>query len=213
MAAELSPASRPSLSIRNVPQWTIYAIGFLPAAWYFSLGAIDELGADPLKAVENALGLWALRFLILGLAITPLRRAFGVNLLRYRRTVGLLAFYYAALHLVVYLVLDQGLDFEAVWRDVLKRPYITAGMLSFSLLVPLAITSSNAMIRRLGPDAWARLDRLVYIIVLAAIVHFILLVKTWRTETLIYAALIVVLLAYRALKKVSSGKTRRKAAA
>lgn len=202
MAADSSALSRwlSGFSISRIPKWAIYAAGFVPAAWYFTLGFTDQLGADPLKVLERALGLWALRFLVAGLAITPLRQSFGINLLRYRRAIGLLAFYYATLHLVTYVVLDQGLDFGAVWADILKRPYITVGMLSFSLLVPLAITSNNAMIQRLGGQAWTKLHRLVYVAVLAAAIHFVMVVKAWPSEPLIYATLVVFLLAYRLVR-------------
>ena len=176
---------------------TIYIAGMLPAIWYFSLGIADKLGADPQNALERALGLWALRFLILCLAITPLRRLGGPNLIRYRRAVGLLAFYYAALHLTVYMVLDQGLDLAAIWADIVKRPFITVGMVAFSILVPLAITSNTPMIRRLGGRAWQRLHRLVYVAAVAAAVHFIMLVKAWPPEPLIYAALVAILLVFR----------------
>jgi len=189
--------SRSGLSIPQIPKCIVYAAGFIPAVWYFTLGFTDQLGADPLKVLERALGLWALRFLVAGLTITPLRQLFGVNLLRYRRAIGLLAFYYAALHLLTYIVLDQGLDFGAVWDDVLKRPYITIGMLSFSLLVPLAITSNNFMVRCLGGQLWTKLHRLVYVAAAAAAVHFIMVVKAWPPEPLIYASLIASLLVYR----------------
>ncbi len=155
--------------------------------WYFYLGLTDQLGADPQNTLERALGLWALRFLILALAITPLRRLGGPSLIRYRRAIGLLAFYYAALHLTVYMVLDQGLDFAAIWADIVKRPYITVGMLAFTLLVPLAVTSNSAMIRRLGGAAWQRLHRLVYVAAAAAAIHFLMLVKSWTFEPLFYA--------------------------
>lgn len=199
MAADFSAIFRlrSVFSVYRIPKRAIYVAGFIPAVWYFTLGFTDQLGADPLKVLERALGLWALRFLVVGLAITPLRQSFGINLLRYRRAIGLLAFYYAALHLVTYVVLDQGLDFEAVWADILKRPYITVGMLSLSLLVPLAITSNNAMVRRLGGQAWTKLHRLVYVAVAAAAVHFVMVVKAWPPEPLIYATLVVFLLAYR----------------
>lgn len=205
MAADSSAISRSrsGLSVSQIPKWAVYAAGFVPAAWYFTLGVTDQLGADPLKVLERALGLWALRFLVVGLAITPLRQSFGVNLLRYRRALGLLAFYYAALHLVTYVVLDQGLDFDAVWADILKRPYITVGMLSFSLLAPLAITSNNAMVRRLGGQAWSRLHRLVYVAAPAAAVHFVMVVKAWPPEPLVYLALIMLLLMYRVVRQLS----------
>lgn len=176
----------------------IYCAGMVPAVWTFYLGLTDQLGADPQNTLERTLGLWALRFLIVALAITPLRRLGGPSLIRYRRAIGLLGFYYACLHLTVYLVLDQGLDVAAIWADIVKRPYITVGMLAFAILVPLAATSSNAMIRRLGARSWQRLHRLVYVATAAAAVHFVMLVKSWWTpEPAIYAGLVVGLLLIR----------------
>ena len=139
----------------------------------------------------------SLRFLILSLAVTPLRRLGGPNLIRYRRTLGLLAFYYASLHLTVYLLLDQGLDLAAIWADIVKRPYITVGMFAFVVLVPLAVTSNNAMIRRLGGAAWQRLHRLVYVAAAAAAIHFVMVVKAWPPEPLIYAGIVATLLLFR----------------
>jgi sulfoxide reductase heme-binding subunit YedZ len=175
----------------------IYILGMMPAVSTFYLGLTDQLGADPQKTLERTLGLWALRFLIAALAITPLRRLGGPSLIRYRRAIGLLGFYYAALHLTVYLVLDQGLDLAAIWADIVKRPYITIGMLAFIILVPLAVTSNAPMIRRLGAAAWQRLHRLVYVATAAAAIHFLLLVKTWPGEPILYAGLIVALLLVR----------------
>jgi methionine sulfoxide reductase heme-binding subunit len=192
---------RRSLTIPRIPLWLIYVIGIVPAVWYIYLGAIDELGADPMKTLERTLGLWALRFLIICLAITPIRQSLGLNLLRYRRQVGLLAFYYALLHLTTYMVLDQGLDLRAIWADIVKRPYITIGMAAFALLVPLALTSNNASIRKLGGEAWARLHKLVYLAIGLAAVHFIMVVKAWPIEPQIYAAMVALLIGYRALKK------------
>jgi sulfoxide reductase heme-binding subunit YedZ len=186
----------------------IYVIGMVPAAWAFYRGITDQLGADPLNTLERLLGLWALRFLVACLAITPLRRLGGPNLLRYRRAIGLLAFYYAALHLTVYVVLDQGLDFAAVWADIIKRPYITVGMIAFAILVPLAITSNNAMIRWLGGAAWARLHRWVYVAAVAGAIHFVMLVKAWPPEPLVYAALVSILLSYRAVAYLSKQRAR-----
>ena len=183
---------------RIVPIWLVYAVGFVPAIAYFCLGVADRLGADPLKVLEKALGLWALRFLIATLIVTPLREMLGLNLMRFRRALGLLAFYYAALHLTTYLVLDQGLDWGAIWADIVKRPYITVGMLAFTILVPLAATSNNAMIRRLGARAWQRLHKLVYVATAAAAIHFVMLVKSWWTpEPAIYATLVTALLLMR----------------
>lgn len=174
----------------------IYIVGMVPAILYFYWGVSDQLGADPQKALERALGLWALRFLIASLAITPLRHLGGPNLIRYRRAIGLLAFYYAALHLTVYMVLDQGLDVPAIVADIVKRPYITIGMLAFIILVPIAATSNGPMIRRLGAR-WQRLHRFVYLAAAAAALHFIMLEKVWPLEPLIYAALVAALLLFR----------------
>lgn len=190
----------------------IYVVGLSPALWTFYLGVVDQLGADPQKTLERTLGLWALRFLIACLAITPLRRLGGPNLVRYRRALGLLAFYYAALHLTVYMVLDQGLDLAAIWADILKRPYITVGMLAFAILVPLAATSNAPMIRRLAGGAWQRLHRLVYVAAVAAALHFIMLVKAWPAEPLIYAAIVAALLLFRLVARHHKRATRPAAA-
>jgi methionine sulfoxide reductase heme-binding subunit len=191
---------------------SLYIVGLMPAVWTFCLGLMDELGADPQNVLERTLGLWALRFLILTLAITPLRRLGGPNWIRYRRTLGLLAFYYAVMHLTVYLVLDQGLDFAAIWADIVKRPYITVGMLAFAILVPLAATSNNASIRRLGGQAWARLHKLVYVAIAAGALHFIMLVKVWAVEPLVYAAIVGVLLAYRVVMYLRPKQPKRRSA-
>jgi sulfoxide reductase heme-binding subunit YedZ len=175
----------------------VYIVGLVPALWFFYLGLNDQLGAEPVRALEHELGLWALRFLLATLAISPLRRFAGIDLFRFRRAFGLLAFYYAALHVAVYIFIDMGLDPGALWADLLKRPYVTIGMLSFLLLAPLAITSNDAMIRRMGPQAWLRLHRLVYLAVIAAAAHFILVVKSWPLQPLVYAAITAALLGYR----------------
>jgi methionine sulfoxide reductase heme-binding subunit len=198
MAARPAPSALRRLALGADPvRRAIYICGMLPAVWYFYLGLTDRLGADPQNTLERLLGLWALRFLILALAISPLRRLGGPSLIRYRRAIGLVAFYYAALHLTVYTVLDRGLDLAAIWADIVKRPYITVGMLAFTILVPLAVTSNNAMIRRLGSQAWQRLHRLVYVATAAAAIHFLMLVKSWTLEPLIYAGLVAALLLFR----------------
>lgn len=195
----------------------IYILGALPGVWTFYLGLFDQLGADPVATLERTLGLWALRFLILGLAITPLRRLGGPSLIRYRRAIGLLAFYYACAHLATYLLLDRGLDLASIWADIVKRPYITVGMLSFAILVPLAVTSNAPMIRRLGAQAWQRLHKWVYAATALAALHFILLVKVIPGEPLLYAILVALLLGLRAFfalqKRFGWGPPRRAGAA
>lgn len=206
-----SPRNHASIAsdlARRFANPAIYVVGFIPAVWTFYLAVSDQLGADPLKVLERSLGLWALRFLIIGLAITPLRRLGGPNLVRYRRAFGLLAFFYALFHVTVYVWLDQGLDLAAIWKDIVKRPYITIGLLAFSILVPLAATSSNAMIKRLGP-LWQKLHRWVYLAAAAAALHLSMLVKTWTTQTVVYVGLVAALLAFRVVvqkrRKTASG--------
>lgn len=208
-------ASRPSAS-RALPWYqrlrpgALYFIGLIPGAWTFYLGIMDRLGADPMKVLERDLGLWALKFLVLGLAITPLRRLTGISLLRYRRAIGLLAFIYAGLHLTTYVLLDQQLDLAAIWADIVKRPFITVGMLAFLVLVPLAVTSNNASIRRLGSSTWQRLHRWVYLAAAAAAVHFVMVVKAWPVEPMVYAGLVVLLLSYRLVVHLRRPPTRER---
>jgi sulfoxide reductase heme-binding subunit YedZ len=194
-------SQRRNLAWPRIPPLVIYAVGFIRCLDLY-LGVIDQLGADPMRSLEQTLGLWALRFLIVTLAITPLRDQFGYNLVRYRRAVGLLCFYYALLHLTTYVVLDQNLNFAMIGSDILKRPYITIGMLSFLVLTPLAITSNNWMIRRMGGASWNKLHRLVYLAAAAAALHFVLLVKAWPVEPLVYFAIVMTLLGYRLFKTV-----------
>ena len=186
----------------QIPKLVVYLIGLIPAVWWFELALRDRLGADPMRALEHALGLWALRFIIASLAVTPLRQLAGINLIRYRRAFGLLAFYYAVLHLVTYLVLDQGLDIDAIVADVLKRLYITIGMACFLVLVPLAVTSNNPAIRRIGAKLWSKVHRFAYVAAILAVLHFLMSVKSWPIEPVIYAALAAILLGYRLLRSV-----------
>ncbi|HEX2552912.1 MAG TPA: protein-methionine-sulfoxide reductase heme-binding subunit MsrQ [Microvirga sp.] len=212
-AAAPGTAKRLTSALQRVPVWLVYAVGFIPAVAYFALGVMDELGADPMKVLERELGEWALIFLIAGLCVTPLRQLLGLSLLRFRRALGLLAFWYVTLHLVTYLVLDQGLDWAAIWADIVKRPYITIGMASFVLLVPLALTSNNASIRRLGAQAWNRLHTLVYLAAAGGALHYLLVVKSWPLEPLIYAAIIATLLAWRGWRRIAKPAGARAARA
>lgn len=180
---------------RRIPTWVIYLVGALPAPWLFYLGATGGLGVEPVKALEHEYGELALQLLIAGLCVTPLRRQFGINLVKFRRALGLLAFSYVTMHLLVWAVLDvQALD--RVWADIVKRPYITIGMSAFVLMMPLAATSNNWSVRRLGPR-WRQLHRLTYAVVLLGAVHFIWLRKGWQVEPLVYLVVIVALLALR----------------
>jgi sulfoxide reductase heme-binding subunit YedZ len=180
---------------RKLPSWSLYCIGLLPIPYMFWQGWTGALGVDPVKALEHAYGEWVLKLLIVGLAITPLRRHAGINLLKFRRAIGLLAFAYVVAHLSVWAVLDVQTP-DRVWADIVKRPYITVGMAAFVLMLPLALTSNNASIRRLG-QGWRRLHRLTYVVALLGVVHFILLVKGFPVEPLIYLAVVAGLLLLR----------------
>ncbi|MDJ0390662.1 protein-methionine-sulfoxide reductase heme-binding subunit MsrQ [Roseomonas sp. E05] len=179
-----------------MPVLACYAAGFLPLIWTAFLAVTDGLGADPVLELEYRLGLWALRLLILGLSITPLRQLAGVNLLRFRRAVGLLAFYYVLLHAAAYAILDQSLDWAAIGANILNHLYLTIGFVGLLLLVPLAVTSNRYAIRRLG-NRWRGLHKLVYVVAALAAVHFLLSVKSWPMEPVIYAAIVAGLLLCR----------------
>jgi len=194
-------------AINAAPRWPLYLIGSLPGLWIFWLALNDRLGADPVKTLEHMLGLWALRFIIASLAVTPIRRIGGPNITRFRRALGLLAFFYACAHLSAYLMFDQGLDARAIAADILKRPYITIGMFAFTILAPLAATSNATMIKRMGAAAWQRLHRWIYVAAIAVVVHFLMSVKSWPAEPIIYAAIVAALLLIRvgfAVKKRAS---------
>lgn len=181
--------------VRKLPAWALYVVLPLPALWFLYLGLTGGLGAEPIKALEHKLGEFALQLLITGLAITPLRRHAGINLFKFRRAIGLMAFLYVALHLLTWLVLDVQI-LSQIWADILKRPYITVGMAGFVLMVPLALTSNNWSVRRLGPS-WRSLHKLTYAAVLLGGLHFLLLVKGIQLEPMIYLATILGLLALR----------------
>lgn len=162
----------------------------------------DELGANPIQALHFSLGDWALRFLCIGLAITPIKRLFHLNwLTRFRRMIGLFAFFYAALHFLVYIVLDLSLSWDAFVDEVPKSPYVLLGLFTFLLLIPLALTSTHAMQRRLG-KSWVTLHRLVYLASISAVIHYFWLVKSDDEQPIIYAGVLFLLLGYRLFRRV-----------
>jgi sulfoxide reductase heme-binding subunit YedZ len=159
----------------------------------------DELGANPVEAITHGTGDWTLRFLLISLAVTPLRVMSGLNwLLRVRRMLGLFAFFYAALHFTTYLWLDQFFDWPGIAKDIVKRPFITVGFAAFVLLIPLAATSFNRAIRWLGGRRWLSLHRSVYAIGILSVLHYWWLVKRDISEPLMYAAILAFLLGFRA---------------
>jgi len=171
---------------------------FAPLLWLAWRGFNNDLGANPIDKLIRELGVWGLRLLIVGLAITPAARLLRQpRLVRFRRTIGLFAFAYVLLHLTNYVVTDQWFDWAAIGKDILKRPFITVGMAAFVLLVPLAVTSTNWALRKLGPVRWRKLHRLTYLIVPLGVIHYLMLVKADHRPPLIYGAIVAVLLGWR----------------
>ncbi len=177
----------------------VFLLCLTPLVWLLALALLGELGANPIEAVIRYLGDWALRLLLLTLVATPLRLLTGWTWpVRLRRMLGLFAFFYAVLHLCSYVVLDQFFAWDIIWEDIVERPFITMGMLAFLLLLPLALTSSHASMRRLGRH-WKRLHRLIYPAAILAVAHFTLMVKADLREPLFYAVILAVLLGLRLL--------------
>jgi len=188
----------PVARIRRIVKPLVFIFCLTPLAWLVWRGLSGGVGAHPIEAINRFLGDWAMRFLLVTLAVTPLRRLFGWSvLMRFRRMLGLFAFTFAALHLSSYVGLDQFFDWSEIWADIVKRNFITTGMIAFLLLLPLAATSSNAMIRRLGGKRWQRLHRLIYPATVAVIIHFYMMVKADVREPLIYGAITAALLGCR----------------
>jgi sulfoxide reductase heme-binding subunit YedZ len=191
------------------PRWlrpVVFAISLIPAVWVIVAIASDFLhgtrllGSNPIKEAEHFTGRWVLRFLMFTLAVTPIRQTLGWNWLqRYRRMLGLFAFAYATLHLLIYFFLDLELAWGDLAADIVKRPYITIGMAAFLLLLPLAVTSTAKMVKRLGGKRWAALHRAIYVTVLLGTIHFWMAVKRDITLPLIFALIFAFLLGYRLL--------------
>lgn len=182
-------------ALRRIPAPLIYVLGVAWVAYLFYLGMTGGLGAEPINALERRIGLTALQLVLVGLAVTPLRRNAGMNLLKFRRAIGVTAFFMVAVHLSVWLFLDVG-QLDRIWADIVKRPYITIGMLGFVLMLPLAVTSNNYSVRKLGP-LWRRLHRLTYAVAMLGGVHFVMLAKGFQIEPVLYLAGIVGLLSLR----------------
>ena len=194
----------------RVPVATVYSAGILLIAWPFVRALTGALGPDPVRTLEQDLGLSALQVLVVMLAVTPLRRLTGVNLLRFRRALGLTALMIVTAHLAVWLFLDVA-DAGRIWSDIVRRPWITVGMAAFLMMLPLAATSSGAAIRRLGAAAWRRLHMLTYILVPLAGVHFVMVRKGWQAEPLLYLAVIALLLALRLERLLPRRRDMRRA--
>ena len=178
----------------------VFAACLVPAGLLGWRAWQQDLTANPIEYITHFTGDWTLRFLLITLAITPLRRLTGQTwMIKYRRMIGLFAFFYGTLHLSTYIVLDHFFNFHEMIADVYKRPYITAGVTAFTLMLPLALTSTKGWIRRLGGKNWQLLHRLVYFSAIAGVVHYWWLVKADLSKPQTYAAFLVVLLGYRLL--------------
>jgi sulfoxide reductase heme-binding subunit YedZ len=188
----------------------LFVACLIPLALLAWRGAHGGLGANPIEYITRSTGWWTLSFLLITLLVTPLRRMSGWHwLLRLRRMLGLYAFFYASLHFTTYIWLDQFFDLTSMVKDVVKRPFITIGFTAFVLLLPLAATSTNAMVRRLGAHRWQLLHRLVYVIAACGVIHFWWLVKKDIREPLMFAALLAFLLGARLVYRLRRKRAGR----
>lgn len=205
-------AQRVNRILRVVPAWPIYGLGFGWMGWLFWMGVNGDLGPEPINALERRYGLLALQLLLATLAITPIRTWTQVSLIKYRRALGLTAFAFLMAHVLVWAVLDLQ-SLSRIGIEILRRPYITLGFIGFVLLIPLAVTSNNAAIRRLGALGWKRLHRLTYPAILLGAIHFVWLVKGYPPEPFLYLAGVIALLALRLLPRRRPAPARAPAAA
>lgn len=185
--------------LRKVPPWTVYVLGTLPFAWTVWQVLDGTIGVDPVAGIEWALGLWAMRFLLATLAVTPLKWL-GLNLVRFRRQLGLLAFYYTLLHIAVWMLLYMGMQWGQIFHDLFLVLFILYGTLSTLLLLPLAVTSNDWSVRRMGGKLWNRVHKLVYPAAILGMLHFSLFGKVYTNEMLTYAAILAALLVWRLVK-------------
>ena len=202
-AMRFQPTPRQIIALKGF----VFVSCLVPVARLVTLFLRDALGANPIEAITRSTGWWTLAFLAITLAVTPVRLLLGLPwLLRLRRMLGLFAFFHACVHFTIYLWLDQFFDVPGIVADIAKRPFVTVGFAAFVLLVPLAVTSTNAMVRRLGARRWQRLHRLVYAIGALGVVHFWWLVKKDVTEPLIFAIVIGALLIARVVRRRADGR-------
>ena len=184
--------------------WLLCLAPFAELVWQ---GFHNQLTLDPTKYIEHFTGDWTINLIVAGLAITPLRRLLNLpDLIRFRRLIGLFAFFYVCLHFTTYLWFDQNFDLASILADIAKRPYITVGFTGFVLLIPLAVTSTKGWIRRMGGKNWQRLHRLVYVTAIAGVVHYYWLVKSDIRMPLLYGALVAIELGYRLAVKLKTAK-------
>ena len=197
-------------TVRRIAKPLVFTLCLVPFAWLIAEFFQGQLGANPIQTLLRELGDWALRFLLIGLAITPIRVVTGWREpLRYRRMIGLFAFFYAFLHLASYIGLDQFFDWRIIGEEIAKRPFITIGMAAFALLIPLAATSTKGMIKRIGARHWKALHRAVYVVGALGVVHFYMMTKADFREPIVYGAILAALLIVRGIVRVRSVAKRR----
>lgn len=186
------------------PKLVVFINSLIPLALLLWDVSRNRVGPNPLEFATRTTGMLTLVFLCLTLAVTPLRKIFGLNsLVKYRRMLGLFAFFYGSLHLLTYIWFDRWFNLLSTAEDVVQRPFILVGMTAFLLMVPLAITSTNRMVKRLGGKSWARLHRLAYVAAIAGVVHFWMLVKSDTRLPLTFGFILLFLLGYRLLNQYS----------
>lgn len=200
-------ANRVNEVLRPIPKWLVYLVGALPGLYIIVgialavTGTYDlfgtSLGVDPAKGVEHWTGELALQFFIGTMLISLLRNYFKLKLIKFRRPLGLLTFFYVILHLSIWIGLDLQFRWGEIWADIWKRPYITIGMVAFAMLIPMACTSNNKAIKKLGPMVWQKLHKLAYPAILLGGIHYVMVQKVWETEPLIYLGVIVAILLLR----------------
>ena len=185
-------------ALRKVPAWTIYIAGAVYAVWQFWL-ALNQIGpylVEPINVLERAYGEVGLKLMVLGLMVTPLRKWAGLNLIKFRRAIGVTAFFFVLAHFLVFAILDVQ-SLSRVWAEIVKRPYVTVGMVAFLLMIPLAVTSNNLSVRRMGAAAWNKLHKLTYPAAILGAVHYLWLVRGFELEPIIYLVVILGLVAAR----------------
>src|SRR5829696_5064148 len=195
----------------NFNKAVISANALLPLVFLAYDGSRGNLGANPLEFFLRSTGVLTLVFIVVTLSVSPLRKIFGWNgLIKYRRMLGLYAFFYGCVHLTTYSVFDKGLDVAAIIADVFKRPFIAVGMSALLLMVPLAATSTNGMVKRLGGKRWSNLQKLIYAVAILGVVHFWMIVKSDVFYPAIFAFVVAVLLGYRVIMKLRPDAVPRK---
>ncbi len=194
--------------LRKLPAWPLYFLLPIPGIYTFVLALLNQLGPDPLYELIRTFGERGLQLIILTLLISPIRRWTGVSLLKFRRAIGLVSFYYICGHMLVWIAIDQGWNINTIIEEIIKRPFITVGMFGFLTMVPLAITSNNYSIRKLGALVWNKIHRLVYLAGAAGVIHYLLVVKAWPMEPIVYTLIVALLLAIRVWWKINKKKKK-----